>query len=233
MTENDEILFALEGEHVAVITLNRPRVRNAVNAALARKLDEAVKRVEQDRAIRVAILTSSNDRAFCAGADLSEIAAGRADTLSTPDGGFAGFADHPRSKPWIAAVRGSALAGGCELSLACDMIVASEDSQFGLPEVKRGLIAAAGGVFRLPRALPRHIAFELIATGNPLGADRAYALGLVNMVVPSQDVLTAAYRLAATIAGQRTHGGLRKPCRGASLWRADGNGCPHAFDESA
>jgi enoyl-CoA hydratase len=148
----------------------------------------------------VAILTSSNDRAFCAGADLSEIAAGRADTLSTPDGGFAGFADHPRSKPWIAAVRGSALAGGCELSLACDMIVASEDSQFGLPEVKRGLIAAAGGVFRLPRALPRHIAFELIATGNPLGADRAYALGLVNMVVPSQDVLTAAYRLAATIA---------------------------------
>jgi enoyl-CoA hydratase/carnithine racemase len=86
-----------------------------VNAALARKLDEAVKRVEQDRATRVAILTSSNDRAFCAGADLSEIAAGRADTLSTPDGGFAEFVDHPRTKPWIAAVRVSALAGGCEL----------------------------------------------------------------------------------------------------------------------
>ena len=200
MTESDEILFSLEGEHVAVITLNRPRVRNAVNAVLARKLDNAVKRVEQDSAIRVAILTSSNDRAFCAGADLSEIAAGRADTLSTPDGGFAGFVDHPRSKPWIAAVRGSALAGGCELSLACDMIVASEDSQFGLPEVKRGLIAAAGGVFRLPRALPRHIALELIATGNPLSASRAYALGLVNLVVPSEEVLIAAYRLAATIA---------------------------------
>jgi enoyl-CoA hydratase len=200
MSETDEILFAYESEHVAVITLNRPRVRNAVNGALARKLDEAVKRVEQDSAIRVAVLTSSNDRVFCAGADLSEIAAGRAATLSTPDGGFAGFVYHARTKPWIAAVRGSALAGGFELSLACDMIVASEDSQFGLPEVKRGLIAAAGGLIRLPRALPRHIAIELIVTGNALTATRAHALGLVNMVVPSEAVLTAAYGLATTIA---------------------------------
>jgi hypothetical protein len=106
MNETDEILFAFEGDHVAVITLNRPRVRNAVNAAPARRLDEAVKRVEQDRAIRVAILTSSNDRVFCAGADLPEIAAGRTESLIAPDGGFAGFVDHARSKPWIAAVRG-------------------------------------------------------------------------------------------------------------------------------
>jgi enoyl-CoA hydratase len=200
MNDTDEILFAYESEHVAVITLNRPRVRNAVNGALARKLDEAVRRVEQESAIRVAILASSNDRVFCAGADLSEIAAGRADMLSTQGGGFAGFVDQARSKPWIAAVQGAALAGGFELCLACDMIVASNDAQFGLPEVKRGLIAAAGGLLRLPRALPRHIALELIATGEQLNATRAHALGLVNNVVPSQEVVQTAVRLAASIA---------------------------------
>jgi enoyl-CoA hydratase len=195
-----EVLFDIIDGAIALVTLNRPRVRNAVNGALAQQLDAAVKRVERDPAIRVAILTSSNDRVFCAGADLSEIAAGRAATLSTADGGFAGFADHFRTKPWIAAVRGSALAGGCELSLACDMIVASDNAQFGLPEVKRGLFAGAGGVYRLPRALPRHIALELVATGDPLAADRAYALGLVNRVVPLHQVLEAARTLAASIA---------------------------------
>ncbi len=198
--EASEVLFEIVDQAIAVVTLNRPRVRNAINGALAQKLDEAVKRVEQDAAIRVAILTSSNDRVFCAGADLSEIAAGRAETLSTPDGGFAGFATHFRTKPWIAAVRGSALAGGCELSLACDMIVASDNAQFGLPEVKRGLFAGAGGVYRLPRALPRHIALELIATGDPLAADRAFVLGLVNRVVPLDQVMEAARTLAGAIA---------------------------------
>jgi len=198
--DNNEILFEIVDQAIAVVTLNRPRVRNAINGALTQKLDAAVKRVERDPSIRVAILTSSNDRVFCAGADLSEIAAGRADTLSTEDGGFAGFAHHFRTKPWIAAVRGSALAGGCELSLACDMIVASDNAQFGLPEVKRGLFAGAGGVYRLARALPRHIALELIATGDPLPADRAYALGLVNRVVPLDQVLEAACALGAAIA---------------------------------
>ncbi len=194
-----EVLFEIVDQHIAVITLNRPEVRNAVNGALAEALDYLVKKVESDESVRVAILTSSNDKVFCAGADLSEISKGRGATLSTKDGGFAGFVKAARSKPWIAAIRGSALAGGCELSLSCDMLVASEDAKFGLPEVKRGLYAGAGGTFRLPRALPRNIALELIATGNPLSVDRAYALGLVNYVVPLTDVLETAKKLARDI----------------------------------
>jgi enoyl-CoA hydratase len=137
---------------------------------------------------------------FCAGADLKEISAGRGDSLSTPANGFAGFAFAKRRKPWIAAVNGLALAGGCELALSCDMIVAAEDGEFALPEVKRGLVAGAGGLFRLPRAIPRQIALELIATGDRLGASRAYELGLVNRLVPAADVRTAALKLARQIA---------------------------------
>ena len=120
--------------------------------------------------------------------------------ISTPDGGFAGFAYARRRKPWIAAVRGAALAGGCELCLACDMIVAAGDSRFGLPEVKRGLMAAAGGLSRLPRAIPRHIALEMIATGDPIDAPRAYALGLVNRLTAPDAVMTEALALARQIA---------------------------------
>jgi enoyl-CoA hydratase len=199
-TLGSEVLFERHGEHIALLTLNRPEVRNAINGALASRLDALVKQTEQDDSIRVVILASSNARVFCAGADLSEISKGRADTLSTPDGGFAGFADAKRSKPWIAAVQGFALAGGCELALACDMIVASDDARFGLPEVKRGLFAGAGGVHRLPRAIPRNIALELIATGDPMDADRAYALGLLNRVVPSDAVAETAIALAEAIA---------------------------------
>lgn len=196
----DVVTYQDRGDHVALLTLNRPAVRNAVNGALASRLDALVKETEGDDAVRVVVLASSNAKVFCAGADLSEIAAGRADTLSTPDGGFAGFADARRSKPWIAAVQGFALAGGCELALACDMIIASDDAKFGLPEVKRGLFAGAGGVHRLPRAIPRNVALELIATGDPIDADRAYALGLVNRVAPSDEVLATAVALAEAIA---------------------------------
>jgi enoyl-CoA hydratase/carnithine racemase len=195
-----EVLYETVDDHIAVVTLNRPEVRNAVNGALAEALDYCVKKSETDDTVRVVILTSSNDKVFCAGADLSEVSKGRGATLSTKDGGFAGFVTHPRSKPWIAAVKGSALAGGCELSLTCDMIVASDDAKFGLPEVKRGLYAGAGGVFRLPRALPRNIAYELVTTGDPLTVERAYALGLVNRVVPVTDVLLSAIELAKAIA---------------------------------
>lgn len=196
----DEVRFDRHGDHIAVLTLNRPEVRNAVNGALASRLDALVKQTEQDDSIRVVILGSSNAKVFCAGADLSEISKGRADTLSTPDGGFAGLADARREKPWIAAVQGFALAGGCELALTCDMIVASDDARFGLPEVKRGLFAGAGGVHRLPRAIPRNVALELVATGDPMDAERAYALGLVNRVVPSEAVPEAAIALAEAIA---------------------------------
>lgn len=195
-----ELLVELRDDHIAVVTLNRPEVRNAINGALAVAFDGVVKATEADDRVRVVILASSNDRVFCAGADLSEIAKGRAATLSTPDGGFAGFADARRTKPWIAAVQGMALAGGCELALACDMIVASDNAKFGLPEVKRGLFAGAGGVHRLPRAIPRNVALELIATGDPMDAERAYALGLVNRIAPLAEVPATAIALALAIA---------------------------------
>ena len=193
-----EVLYEV-ADHIAVVTLNRPDKRNAVNGAVATAMDWIVKEVERDDDVRVAILTSSLESTFCAGADLSEISKGNARALSTKDGGFAGFVKSKRSKPWIAAVRGNALAGGCELPLTCDMIVAADNSRFGLPEVKRGIFAGAGGVFRLPRALPRNIALEIVATGDPLPAERMYQLGLVNRLAPSGDVLAEAKSLAAQI----------------------------------
>ena len=195
-----EIMFERVGDHVAVVTLNRPEKRNAVNVAMTRELADAVRRVEEDDSIRVAILASSLPTVFCAGADISEVAAGRAFALSTPDGGFAGFHAAKRKKPWIAAVRGAALGGGFELCLACEMIVAAQDAQFGLPEVKRGLFAAAAGAYRLARTLPRNLAIEMLATGDSIDAVRAHALGLVNRVVPADRVLAEALTLAGRVA---------------------------------
>jgi enoyl-CoA hydratase/carnithine racemase len=146
------------------------------------------------------VLTGAGDRAFCAGADLKEISAGRIGELVTPDAGFAGFVRAKRTKPWIAAVNGVALAGGTEIVLACDMSIVSDDAKFGLPEVKRGLAALAGGLYRLPRALPRAIALELIATGEPIAADRALTYGLINRVVAKADVVAQALDLAELIA---------------------------------
>jgi enoyl-CoA hydratase/carnithine racemase len=187
-------------DHIALVTLNRSEKRNAVNVALANQLDACVKRSEADPDIRVVILTSSSDAVFCAGADLAEVAAGNGLKLYTPDGGFAGFIDAKRRKPWIAAVNGLVLAGGMELCLACEMIVAADDCKFGLPEVKRSLIAMEGGVTRLMKALPRAVALELIATGDPIDARRAYEVGFINRVVPSAQVLDAAVTLAKAIA---------------------------------
>jgi enoyl-CoA hydratase/carnithine racemase len=186
--------------HLAIVTLNRPEARNAINGCVATTLARFVTELDEDPSIRCVILTGAGDQAFSAGADLKEVAAGRMETLSTADSGFAGFVTAKRSKPWIAAVNGFALAGGFEIALACDMIVAADDAVFGLPEVTRGLIAAAGGVYRLARRLPQALAFELIATGNRIDAHRAVALGLVNHVVPRADTRAAAVRLALTIA---------------------------------
>ena len=190
---------ALDG-HVALVTLDRPEKRNAVNAKMAVELDACVKRAEADPEIRAVVLASSNDRVFCAGADLADLAAGRGADLFTRDGGFAGFVYHPRRKPWVAAPQGTTVAGGLEICLACDMIVAADSCLFGLPEVARGLVAAAGGVTRLPRAIPRAIAIEIVATGQPIDAARAYALGLVNRVVPSERTVEAALELARIVA---------------------------------
>ena len=186
--------------HVALVALNRPQARNAVNAALAAALQAIVDETEADPEIRAVVLTGADaGGVFCAGADLKEVAAGGANALFTERGGFAGFVDAPRSKPWIAAVNGKALAGGCEIVLACDMVVASDDAAFGLPEVTRGLIAAAGGLYRLPRVLPRPLALELILTADTLPAADALRLGWLNRVVPAAQVVDEALALARRI----------------------------------
>lgn len=196
-----EILYRTHGDHVAVITLDRPAKRNAVNGAVAAALSDLLAQTEADPAIRAVVLASSDPAIFCAGADLAEIARGNGRQLWTKHGGFAGITAAVRHKPWIAAITGPALAGGCEIALSCDMIVASDGARFGLPEVKRGLFAAAGGAYRLPRALPRNIALEMIATGEPIDAARAYALGLVNRLVAADAAIDTALALAETIAG--------------------------------
>jgi enoyl-CoA hydratase len=198
-SDTDVVLLEREG-HIAVVTLNRPEKRHAVNGAIARRLDAIVKETEADPSVWVVVLTSSGGPTFCAGADLTEVSAGRAAELSTPDGGFGGFVLSKRDKPWIAAVRGSALGGGLEFSLACDLRIVGESTVLGLPEVKRGLLAGAGGVYRLPRQIARAIALEIIAVGEPIDAARANALGLVNAVVPDEQVLEKALEYARKIA---------------------------------
>lgn len=193
----DEILQTVDG-HVATLTLNRPDQRNAINPELTRALAEAMDRVEADPQVWVVILTGAGPH-FCAGADLKALGAGRGAELSTELGGFAGFVRYPRTKPVIAAVRGFALAGGTELVLACDLVVAATDAAFGLPEVTRGIVAAAGGLFRLPRVIPPARALELILTAERMGADEAHRHGMVNHVVASDDVLGRAGELAAAI----------------------------------
>lgn len=197
--ENKAVLFEVVEGHIALVTLNRPDKRNAVNGDIAQGLDAAVKRVESDNEIRVAVLTSCLETVFCAGADLSAVSSGTGAQMQTADGGFAGYVNAKRTKPWIAAVRGAALAGGCEIVLASDMVVASEDARFGIPEVKRGLLAGAGGLYRLPRALPRNIAIELAVTGDPIDARRAHAYGLVNRLAPLSETVEAALQLAREI----------------------------------
>lgn len=198
--ESDPVRYDRIGDHVALVTLNRPQKRNAINAAVTEALERIVRATEADREIRAVILTSCDDRVFCAGADLATVASGGGKAIETADGGFAGLVYAKRLKPWIAAVEGMALAGGCEICLACDMIVASENARFALPEVKRGLVAGGGGVHRLPAVLPRNVALEMIATGEPLDAARAYACGLVNRLTKPGETLAAARALADAIA---------------------------------
>jgi enoyl-CoA hydratase/carnithine racemase len=197
---SDVVLFEIVEPHIALVTINRPEARNAVNGAVAAGLEAAVERVEADPELWVAILTGAGPHAFCAGADLKEVSAGRGSNLGTAKGGFGGFVRAPRGKLWIAAAQGHALAGGLELLLSCDLAVVAETANLGLPEVKRSLVAGAGGVFRLPRALPRALALEMIATGDPIPAPRAGQFGLVNAVVPADEVLPTALALARRAA---------------------------------
>ena len=193
-------LVELRG-HVMIVTLNRPKALNAVNAAMTRAVADALERADHDREIRALIITGSGQRAFCAGADLKAVARGE---QLTPPGyerfGFAGYVAHFIRKPTIAAVNGFALGGGTEIALASDLVIAGESAAFGLPEVTRGIFAAAGGAFRLPQQLPWKIGLELLFTGDPIDAATAQRHGLVNRVVPDEQVLPTAIALAQRIA---------------------------------
>ena len=183
---------------VLVITLNRPAVKNAVNADVARGLRAAIEELETDTRLTVGVITGASGT-FCAGMDLKAAAAH--EPVSVPGHGFAGFVQSRTTKPVIAAVEGYALGGGLEIALNCDLIVASETATFGLPEVKRGIIAGGGGVIRLPRRIPHHLAMELLLTGSTFDARRAEQLGLLNRVTGEGQALAAALELAAAISG--------------------------------
>lgn len=193
--------YAKQG-NLAVITINRPDARNAVNTAVAQGIEKAIDEMEADDEVWVGILTGARtDKGyiFCAGADLKQMSTDPGG-MSTKRGGFGGLVTRERAKPLIAAVDGPALAGGTELALACDLLVASRTAVFGIPEVKRNLVAAAGGLFRLPRKLPRNIAMELALTGRlDFPAERAHHFGWVNVLCEEGQALEAAKKLAAQI----------------------------------
>ena len=191
------VTYEVDGR-VAVITIRRPEARNAVNGEVANGIESAIDRLEDDPDVWVGVLTGEGT-VFSAGADLKVIAAGGMRDLVTARGGFAGITRRQRTKPMIAAVDGPALAGGTEIVLSCDLVVASTNASFGVPEVKRSLVAAAGALFRLPRALPPVIAMELVVTGDPITAERAHHFGLVNELVEPGQAVTAAIALAGRI----------------------------------
>lgn len=193
--------YELRG-HVAVITINRPEARNAVNTDVAQGIEAAITNLEQDPEAWVGVLTGARtDKGwiFSAGADLKQMATDPGGMM-TPLGGFAGIVHRERSKPIIAAVDGPALAGGTEIVLACDLVVASEAAVFGVPEVKRNLVAAGGALFRLPRKIPRNIAMELILTGRlDFSAQEAHHYGMVNHLSAEGEALARAIELAEQI----------------------------------
>jgi enoyl-CoA hydratase/carnithine racemase len=195
----DEVLRERRG-HIEILTINRPEARNAINGAVSQAMSTAFDELGADPDVWVVVLTATGEKAFSAGMDLKAFTSGEGASIIGATGGFAGIAKRDFPKPLIAAVNGSALAGGCEIMLSCDLVVAVEHATFGIPEVKRGLIAGAGGLLRLPKRLPMAIALELALTGDPIDAKRALSLGLINRVVPAERLLDEALALAERIA---------------------------------
>jgi crotonobetainyl-CoA hydratase len=229
MTEADASVLFERRDRVAIFTLNRPAQRNAVDPAVSLRMNELMAAFEADDRLQVGVITGSGDRAFSAGADLKAIAAGRlSEIVDVEPGGFAGVVRSPGRKPLIAAVNGAALAGGCEIALACDLIVAAEHASFGLPEVRRGIIAGAGGLQRLATRIPPARALELALTGRAISAAQALAFGLVNDVVPGERLLSRSLELAeeiaanAPIAVQESRAVIHATLRGTEddAWRA-------------
>jgi enoyl-CoA hydratase len=184
-------------ENVLLITLNRPEARNAVNLPLAQGIAAALDELDEDGSLSVGVLTGAG-KGFCAGMDLKAFVTGERPWVS--DRGFAGIVRRPSRKPLIAAIEGFAVAGGLEVALACDLIVAARGAKLGIPEVKRSLVAAGGALLRLPRRIPYHVAMELALTGEPIAAERACELGLVNRVSEPGGALDTALELALQIA---------------------------------
>jgi enoyl-CoA hydratase len=192
----DEVLRERRG-HVEILTINRPEARNAINRATAIALGDALDACEVDDDVWVVVLTGAGDKAFSAGMDLKAFAAGE---FPITDKGFGGITQRDFPKPLIAAANGAALAGGFEILISCDMVVAADHAKFGIPEASRGLIAGGGGLIRLPKLVPLAVAYEMALTADPIDATRAYELGLVNRVVPAERVLDEAIALAERIA---------------------------------
>ncbi|HWK28049.1 MAG TPA: crotonase/enoyl-CoA hydratase family protein [Solirubrobacter sp.] len=184
---------------VATLVIDRAARANAIDLATAQALSHAFDALDADDDVWAIVLTGAGERVFCAGMDLRAVEAGQAAAINGVPGGFAGLVRRELSKPVIAAVNGAALGGGFEIALACDLVVAARNARFGLPEVTRGLIAASGGLVRLPHRLPPALALELILCGDPIDAERAAALGLVNRVVDENHALDAALELADRI----------------------------------
>ena len=191
---SEEVLTSV-ADGILVVTINRPEAKNAMTKAAAEGIAAAMDRLDSDDNLRVGILTGAGGT-FCSGMDLKGFL--RGESPSIEGRGFGGIVQKPPEKPLIAAVEGYALAGGLELMIACDLVVASTGAKFGIPEVKRGLVAAAGGVMMLPDQIPERIAMELALTGDFIDADRAYELGLINRITDGE-ALVAAKELAASI----------------------------------
>lgn len=216
---SDSVLVE-HSDGVAVITINRPEAKNAVNRAVTLGIAEAVDELDSRPDLTLGIITGAGGT-FCAGMDLKAFLAGEDVTL--PGRGLGGICQRPPRKPLIAAVEGWALAGGCEIALACDLIVAASDAKFGIPEVKRGLVAGAGGLLRLPRRIPPSVALELALTGDPMSAEQAHRYGLVNHLTEPGGALAGAQALAARITpnGPLAVAATKEIMAGALDWTLD------------
>ena len=215
----DEVLVEVR-DGVQVITINRPEARNALNGRVARGIAAALDELDETAELRVGVLTGAGGT-FCAGMDLKAFLDG--DVPLVEGRGLGGLTEAPPRKPLVAAVEGYAVAGGFELLLACDLVVASETATFGVPEVKRGLVAAAGAALLLPRRIPQAIALEMLLTGEPIDAQRAATLGLVNRVVPEGTAVDAAVELARVVAanGPLAVAVTKQIARSAPYWGWD------------
>ena len=197
MSDESAAVLVEARDGVQIITIDRPGARNAINGDVARGIAAALDELDSDDSLRVGVLAGAGGT-FCSGMDLKAFLTG--DAPFVEGRGFGGITQRPPRKPIIAAVEGYAVAGGFELTLACDLVVAADDAKLGVPEVKRGLVAAAGAAMLLPQRIPHAVALEMLLTGVPITAHRAADLGLVNRVVPAGAVLDAALELAAAIA---------------------------------